>query len=99
MADVRQSPVDDAFDIDRGGAVAFSALSVAGAGLVGLGVYEAWSLWTGKAPPVTWMVRASSHRHPAVWAAVALVFGSATGLLAGHFFWGGYNPREGAMMP
>lgn len=96
--DTRQPLTDEAFDINRGGAVVFAGITVMGAGLAGLTAYEAYSLWQGKVPPITWMVRASANGHPVVWAAATLLFGLTTGLLAGHFFWGGCDQREGQMM-
>ena len=90
--------LDEAFDIDRGGAVVFGGLTAFTVGLVVLGAYEAWSLWTGKAPPITWMVRSAAEQRPRRWAGITLAFGTGVGLLAGHFFWGGYQPLE-KMMP
>lgn len=50
--------------------------------LTGLALYEAWTLFTQKAP-ITWFVRLGIADHPRF----AFVIAMVVGLFLGHFFW------------
>jgi xanthine/uracil/vitamin C permease (AzgA family) len=74
------------------GSIVLGALAVVTLGLVMLGVYETYSLATGRVAPITWLARRSEHRFPLGWIAVVFIVQTFAGLLAGHFFWSSCLP-------